>query len=334
MEYSNEILEELSQKIDLVEYASRTVDFEKNYRNIHFAICPFHSEKTASLVVYEDTQSFHCYGCGATGNIYTWIQLTENLSFGQAVRKVAELTNSEISEYVESEILHFYKTYNRLINSSKKELAERPILDIDKDYKQKYTDEIPQEWIDEGISEEELKKYEIRIDKASNRIVYPVYDSNYNLISVKGRTRFKNYKDLKIMKYMNYYSLGGRVDYLTGFKQAEPFVKEKNEIIILEGLKSVMKVDNWGYHNAVSAETSTLNENQIELLIKLHIKDVVIAFDKDVSLNKIKEHIGLLNKFANCYAMIDKWQLLNNKDSPCDKGLSTWNTLYERKVKI
>lgn len=334
MEYSQEVLNELGQKIDLVEYASHTVDFVKTSGNVHFAICPFHSEKTASLAVYEDTQTYYCYGCGSEGNIFTWIQLTENLSFKEAVRKVAALSGSEISESVESEIFRFYKKYSKLVSSTNKAYPERPILNIEKDYKEKYSDEVPQEWIEEGISEEEIKKYEIRIDKGSNRIVYPVYDSNYNLIGVKGRTRSKNYKNLNIMKYMNYNSLGGRVDFFTGMKQAELYVKEKNEIVILEGLKSVMKVDGWGYHNAVSVETSTLNELQIELIIQMHIKDVVLAFDKDVPISKIKDHIGLLNRFTNCYAIIDKWKLLNNKDSPCDRGKDVWDTLYERRVRI
>ena len=334
MEYPQEVLNELRMKIDLVEYASHTVDFVKKSGNIHYAICPFHSENTASLAVYEDTQTYCCYGCGNEGNIFTWIQLTENLSFKEAVRKVAALTGLEISESAESEIFRFYKDYYKLVGSTKKVYSKRPVLDIEKNYKEKYSDEVPQEWIDEGISEEEMKKYEIRIDNSSNRIVYPVYDNDYDLVGVKGRTRFKNYKDLNIIKYMNYNSLGGRVDFLTGMKQAEPYIKEKNEIIILEGLKSVMKIDEWGYHNAVSAETSALNELQIELIIKKHIKDVVLAFDKDVPITKIKDHIGLLNRFANCYVIIDKWKLLNDKDSPCDRGRNIWNILYERRVRI
>ena len=135
------------------------------------------------------------------------------------------------------------------------------------------------------------------------------------------------------MKYMNYYKIG-TVDYFQGMKQAESFIKEKKEIIILEGLKSVMKVDSWGYHNAVSAETSTLNEYQIELLVKMSVKNVVIAFDKDVQFKKIKKFTSLLKKFTNCFAIIDNKKLLNDKDSPCDKGLDVWKQLYERRVRL
>ena len=284
MKYSQESLEEMALKIDLREYAEKTVDFVKQSGDTQFAVCPFHEEKTASLAVTPEI--FHCFGCGKYGNLVT---------FDQAVQKVADITNSDIHEYIESETLSFYKMMGKINRKKIRPVSDRNILDIDKDYYQKFKDEIPQEWVDEGILPEEMKKYEIRIDPMSNRIVYPVYSDDGKLISIKGRTRFKDYKQLNIMKYMNYYKLG-LLDYFQGMKQAKPYIKDKKEIIIFEGIKSVMKVDAWGYHNSVSAETSSLNEYQIELLVKMQIRDIVIAFDKDVSVNKIRKCTELLRK--------------------------------------
>ena len=333
MQYSQEALEEMSQKIDLLDYASHSVDFVRHSGNTHYAICPFHSEKTASLAVNANENFFHCFGCGRSGGIYNWIMWTEGLTFSQAVQKVADLTGSDIHDFIESETMAFFKLLQRLSSPRKNWVVERTVLDIDKDYKQRFKDDIPNEWIAEGISTEEMKKYEIRIDPSSNRIVYPVYSNDYKLIGVKGRTRFQNYKELKIIKYSNYNKIG-IVDYLQGMKQAEQFVKEKNQVIIVEGLKSVMKLDQWGYHNTVSAETSKLNEYQIELLIRMKIKDVVIAFDKDVGLKKIRECVELLKRFTNVYVVYDKWKLLGEKDSPCDQGKDVWDTLYERRMRI
>ena len=333
MKYSQDALSEMANKIDLLDYMSRTVEFTKHSGNTHFCLCPFHNEKTPSLAVNEDEQFYHCFSCMESGNIYTWIQKTEHLTFDQAVQKVAELTNSEVHEYVESESVNFYKLINKITKPTKESSVDRPILDIEKDYNQKYRDEIPQEWVDEGIPAEEMEKYEIRIDPTSNRIVYPVRDAEFRMIGVKGRTRFKNYKDLGIMKYMNYNSIK-TLNYFTGAMQANTYIKESGEIIIFEGLKSVMKVDQWGYHNAVSAETSVLNEYQIELLIKMQVKNVVIAFDKDVGIKKIQECVKMLKKFTNCYAVIDKWRLLKDKESPPDEGREVWETLYERKIRL
>lgn len=332
MNYSQDALDEMASKIDLLEYMERTVDFVKHSGNTHFCLCPFHDEDTASLAVNEDDQFWKCFGCGRSGNIYTWIQLTEHLSFLQAVQKVADLTGSDLHEYMESESISFYRQLNRLYKP-KKEIPQREILDIDKDYQQRYKDEPPQEWLDEGISEEELEKYEIRIDPGSNRIVYPVRDADFQMIGVKGRTRFKNYKSLGLMKYTNYVSIKG-LDYFTGMMQAAPYVKELDEIIIFEGIKSVMKVDQWGFHNAVSAETSTLNEAQVELLIRMRVKNVVIAFDQDVKLPKIRKCTELLKKFTNVWVVYDKWKLLHEKDSPPDQGETVWRTLYERRQRL
>ena len=323
----------MAGKIDLMEYMERTVEFTKHSGGTHYCLCPFHQEDTPSLAVNEDDQFWHCFGCGRSGSIYTWIQLTEHLSFPQAVQKVADLTNSDIHEYVESESVNFFKLINKITKPKKELIVDRQILDVEKDYFEKYSDELPQEWLDEGISADEMRKYEIRIDKTSNRIVYPVRDSDFNMIGIKGRTRFQNYKSLGIMKYMNYFPIKG-MNYYTGAMQADPYIKKSGEIIIFEGIKSVMKVDQWGFHNAVSAETSTLNEYQIELLIKMQVKDVVIAFDQDVKMDKIRKCTELLKRFTNVWVVYDRWHLLKEKDSPPDQGEKIWRTLYERRIKL
>lgn len=325
-------LNELCNKISLLEYAERTYDFQKKGSK-YFCSCPKHSDSDPSLCISPDVNLFYCFSCHRKGNLINWLIEFEGLNFYDAVQKVADLTGSDIHDYVESETMAFYKLFQRLSKPQKHGVVERTVLDIDKDYKQKFKAEIPQEWIDEGITKEEMEKYEIRVDPLSNRIVYPVYDSDYNLIGIKGRTRFKNYKDLRIMKYMNYNKIGV-LDYFQGMKQAEPYIKEKNQIIIVEGLKSAMKLDGWGYHNVVSAETSTLNEHQIELLIRMQIRDVVVAFDKDVEFKKIRSCMELLKKFANVWVVYDKWKLLDDKDSPPDKGREIWETLYDRRVKL
>lgn len=333
LRYSQEALEDMASKIDLLEYASKSEDFTRHSQNTYYCLCPFHNEKTPSLAINVDENFFHCFSCGKSGNIYKWIQWTEGLTFGQAVQKVADITGSNINEYIESETLAFYKLLQRLAQPKKETNPNRTYLDIDKDYKLKFKDEIPEEWVKEGINPDTLKKYEIMVDVFSNRVIYPVRDSNFNMIGIKGRTRFENYKELKIMKYMNYHRVG-ILDYFTGAMQASDYIDKTKEIIIVEGIKSVMKLDQWGFHNVVSAETSSINDYQTELLIRMGVRDVVIAFDKDVPIKKIEECTGLLKRFTNVFVVYDRWKLLSDKDSPPDKGENVWRMLYERRVKI
>lgn len=332
MQYSQEALQDMAQKINLVEYAGRTLEYQKRNGSNYFAICPFHKEKTPSLAIDEDENYFYCFGCGKHGNIYTWIQLTEGLSFSDAVEKVANLTGTDKDEYLEPESMSVYRQLARMsAPKHEPDTGVRKILDYDRDYVSKYSDILPQEWIDEGIPAEILRKYEIRIDESSNRIVYPVYDAEYRLIGVKGRTRFVNYKDLKLAKYMNYYKIGA-VDYFTGMKQVDAEIRRTRSMIIVEGLKSVMKLASWGY-TAVAAETSTLSEKQVELIVKMGLREVTIAFDQDVPLSKIRGCTEMLRLYTNVFVVVDKGQL-EAKDSPCDKGKDVWDKLYERRVRL
>lgn len=332
IKYDYDQLNELCNKISLLEYAEKSYDF-KNRGGKYYCSCPKHSDSDPSLCISPDVNLFYCFSCGRGGNLINWLMEYEDMDFSAAIQKVSELTGSELREYTESTSMNLYRQLSKLCEPKNKNI-QRIILDIDKDYHQKYKDESPEEWLNEGISEEELKKYDIRIDPTSNRIVYPVFSNDDKLISVKGRTRFKNFKDLKIMKYINYYKLGGRLDYFQGMQQARDSINSSGEIIIVEGIKSVMKLDQWGFHNVVSAETSKLNEYQIELLIRMKVRDVVIAFDKDVQMKKIRECTELLKRFTNVYVVYDRWGLLQDKDSPCDQGREVWQTLYDKRIKL
>lgn len=336
--YDNETLLEMCSKIDLLDYASKSMEFEG--RGDSFAThCPRHIDNTPSLVITPSKNLFHCFSCGCGGNILNWLMTFENMSFKEAVEKVSNLTGVNIDSLSQCSALKFYKDIFRSYTAkNKKNTNNRTILDPLE--VEKYSDEVPDEWVSEGINPEIMKKYNIRIDKNANRIIYPVYDSNLNLIGVKGRTRFKNYKEMKIKKYQNYQKIG-TTDFFIGMKENYENIKRKNEVIIFEGIKSGMKVENWGYDYWLSSETSWLNEEQVLILIKLGVKDVVIAYDNDVPISKIKECTGKLRRFANVYAVTDrkcvKNRLLGSSEeklSPCDKGKDVWETLYNEKWRL
>lgn len=333
MKYSQECLENMAAQINLYEYAEKTVEFTKHSGNVHYCECIFHNEKTASLAFFENENTYYCFGCGAHGNIYNWLQKTEHLTFPEAVEKVSEMTGTEVREYLESESVGILKEINKAYTPPKVKDLERTYLDLDKDYDQKFSDELPTEWINEGITKQSLRKYDIRIDNNANRIVYPVLDDKYRLIGIKGRTRYENFKTLKLPKYINYNKIG-TLDFFTGMKWAEESIKQTRQIIILEGLKSVMKLDGWGIHNCVSAETSDITEQQLVILIKMGIKTAVIAFDEDVSLKKVYEITRPMKRYMNVEVVINKGQLLKEKMSPTDLGEKTWELLYKERKRI
>ena len=335
MRYSQDVLQELASKVDLYEYAKNTVEFTKDSGNVHYCECIFHDEKTPSLAFFEESNTYHCFGCGAHGNIFNWLMATEGLTFMQAVEKVAGINGLGLQDCIESESMSIYKELQKSKkNISKSEKSvERTILSPDKDYFSKYNKEYPQEWLGEGITKEAMDAYEIMIDPAANRIIYPVYDNDFNMIGIKGRTRYENFKDMGIAKYMNYNKIG-MVDYLTGMKQAIETVQSTGEIIVFEGIKSCMKLMSWDINNSVSAETCELNPFQFNQLLKMRIKTVVLAFDKGVSIDKYRKMCKKYRSYFNLYAIIDAHNLLEDKMSPADAGKEIWEELYSQKVRI
>ena len=316
----------------MLEYASKTVDFKQKGKNF-IAHCPKHIDKTPSLTINVEDNYFFCFSCKHGGNLLEWLIYMEGLKFPQAVEKVSKLSGIAMHEYKISETVAFYKQLAKL-QEQKKPPIVRPVLD--KATLAKYELSPPQEWVDEGIDPEIMKRYDIRLDKHYNRIIYPVYDKYFNLIGIKGRTRYENYKDLGIQKYQNYNSIG-TTDFFCGMKNNIDNITRKNEVIIFEGIKSGMKAEAWGYDNWVACETSCLNKEQVKILIELGVKEVVIAFDSDVELKQIRERIRLLRRFTNVYCVIDKKRLLGDKSlklSPVDKGKEVWEQLYKERVRI
>ena len=328
MQYDRDSLNELISNIDLLEYASRSFDFKRRGSDNYATNCPLHTDITPSLFITPSKNLFHCLSCGVGGSLLQWMMQIEGMKFLDALQKISEMTGQDLNSLQKCDALVFYKS---LKEKPVKEVVQREYLpDGTMD---KFDKEAPQEWIDEGISPEIMAKYDIRIDKRGNRIVYPVYDNNYRLIGVKGRTRFANYKDLKIQKYMNYTKIGA-VDYFVGMKENHDEIKRQNRVVIFEGIKSGMKVEGWGEKAWLASETSWLNDEQVKILIKLGVRDVIIAFDQDVCLKKIRDCTKVLRRFTNVYVVYDRNGLLDEKMSPCDKGWEVWEKLYEERMRL
>lgn len=332
LQYDNDAIIEICSMIDLYEYASQTMNFEKR-SDSYYANCPKHKDATPSLSVTPSKNLFHCFSCGVSGNILNWMMEFEGLTFYQALNKAASMANVDISKLKQSDALLLFKRLKRELEQElikvNREIFKESMLD-------NYELDSPKEWLNEGIDPFIMYKYNIRIDNKANRIIYPVYDNKFNLIGIKGRTRYENYKELGLKKYQNYHKIG-TTDFYVGMKENINNIKLKDEVIIFEGIKSGMKAEAWGYDNWISSETSCLNDAQVKILIEMKIKNIVIAYDNDVEISKIKECTKLLKKFTNVYCIVDKNKLLGDKEnklSPVDIGESVFNTLYKERVRI
>lgn len=334
--YDTEALNELCMQIDLFDYASQTMTFEKRGLDSYATHCPRHLDKTPSLFITPSKNLFYCQSCHCGGNLISWLMTFEGLTFNDAIDKVSKLAGVEVVNLKQCDSLKIFKAIKRMKESNcKSKIIDREVLhksEIDK-----FQKDIPQEWVDEGISPEVMDVFNIRIDTKANRIIYPVYDKEFNLIGFKGRTRYDNYKLLGIQKYMNYTKIG-TTDFFVGMKEQYEKINTNKKVIIFEGIKSVMKAYGWGYDYSLAAETSFLNDDQVKLLIQMGIKDVTIAFDSDVDMKKVLECTETLRKFTNVYIIEDRKylnnKLLGEKESPVDRGKEVFETLLRERRKL
>ena len=128
------------------------------------------------------------------------------------------------------------------------------------------------------------------------------------------------------------------MDYFQGLNITLPFIKDQNEIIIFESVKSVMKAYGWGYKNCASAEKHTITDEQLKLLVRLRV-NIVFAFDSDISYSDkdIKKTIDVLKRITNVYVIHDRKGLLGGKDAknaPVDLSREIWEQLYFNKTKV
>ncbi len=319
--------QELVEKCDIYTYISQFVDLE--YKNgEYWGLSPFKDERTPSFSVNIEKQVFKDFSSGKSGNIIAFVMNYHKCNFIQALKILKEFFNIQQDiEYIEPpNILKILKQFKPIEKKEKK--IERKFLA--NNCMDKYDKIKIKSWEEEGISPEIIEKYNVRFDSEKETIVFPIWDNNSNIINIKARSMSKHWKELGKPKYYYYYKLG-TLDYLWGLNFKRDIIKEKNEIIIFEGEKSVMKMESWGIDNCAALCSGNINDEQLILLLQLSV-NVVIALDKDKNYKK-DANIKKLSRFCNVEIVSDKFNLLDEKDSPCDKGLEIWKKLYnERKL--
>lgn len=179
-------------------------------------------------------------------------------------------------------------------------------------------------WHDEGISMETQADFNIMYDPWTNYIAIPIFDAIGSLVGVKGR--YFGEPDEYHMKYF-YLEKCNKSKILYGYWQNKDYIKNSKYIIIVESEKSVLKLAEYGVRNAVASGGKTISKYQIELITRTGCIPV-FAFDEDVNMDELKQIANMFIDVIPVYAIIDKDNLLNEKESPMDRE-EVWRTLYK-----
>ena len=323
-------LNELIKSIDIVEYISQYVDLEQRGDEWWGLSC-FKDEKTPSFSVRKDPPFFYDYSSGIGGNLFTFVKEYHKCSKKEAVDIIKAYAGidgeiTDVDKPLTSTII--CKKYQR----KEPERKQSSGIILADDYMDRYEidDEKLNVWRNEGISDESLQKFQVKYDGFSDRLVYPIRNLDGDIINVGGRTLDPQWKEKELRKYTYFFSWG-TLNTIYGLAENMDSIKDSGEIILFEGCKSVLLADTWGIHNTGAILTSHLNPNQFDILLRLGCR-VVFALDRDVQIRNDK-NITRLKRYLNCYYLWDRDGLLDEKDSPVDKGKEVFGTLYAQRLR-
>ncbi len=307
MYYPEELVEEVRLKNDIVDVISGYVKLQKKGSS-HFGLCPFHNEKSPSFSVSRGKQMYYCFGCGAGGNVFTFLMEYENYSFQEALKVLADRAGVELPklEYSKeakekAELKTILLEVNKLaakyfyvqLKSQQgraaytylkdRKLSDETITAFGLGYSNKYSDDLYRYLKTKGYTDEVLLKAGLisaderhgAYDKFWNRVMFPIMDANNRVIGFGGRVmgdgkpKYLNSPETPVFdKSRNLY----------GLHRAR--ISRKPYFLICEGYMDVIALHQAGFTNAVASLGTALTEGHAAL-IKRYVNQVYLTYDSD-----------------------------------------------------
>ncbi len=323
--------------IDIVEYIGQYIDLEQRGRE-YWGLSCFKEEQTPSFSVDPEKGYWYDFAAGGIGgNLIDFVMRHDRCDLRTAINKLkayAHISESEDGEVVRHmDATRVAKKYRSHIRPAPK-MTARPLPPDCMERWYEFDRDKLRLWVDEGISWETLRLYQVRYDPIDDRIVYPIKDYEGNIVSVCGRTCDPDYKAKKLRKY-TYKQTVGTLDTIYGFSDHRPAIVNAREIILFEGAKSCMKAHQWGFDNTGALLTSHLSQTQLKFLIRFcsfSSVRVVFALDSDVDISA-DDNVRRLCQYARVEWIKNRDDLLLPKDSPTDQGQAVFENLYVRREK-
>ena len=313
-----EILDEIAAKCDIVSVIGEYVPLKRTGANYN-GLCPFHSEKTPSFTVSPAKQIYYCFGCGEGGNIFKFMMKIENLTFPEAVAKLAakagvSLPKKELSKSEKERLARLQRLYK--INDLAARYYQKVLLEskAGKDYldyllKRGMNKEIiekfslgatPAGWdglvkflAAKGIKEQEMldlglasksKDGQRIFDRFRERVMFPIRDERGRVIAFGGRL---NSPEAKAQKYMNSPDtpLFHKSKVLYGLDLAKNAIRAQDSAILVEGYMDVIACHQYGISNVVAPLGTAFTAEQAKLIMR-HSYQVYVSFDGDAAGEK------------------------------------------------
>lgn len=186
-------------------------------------------------------------------------------------------------------------------------------------------------FLDDGISLKTQRLFEVMFDSDTERVVFPIYNKDGELISIKGRYVGSDENTLGEYKYMYLYHFDKMIE-LYNLHRALPDIKKNGEVVVFESEKSCMKAWQYGFKNTVAIMGSEISPIQAFLLRQLEV-NIIFAFDNDMDFDHVKKQSKQIVT-RKCFYIKDKLGLLSEKQSPVDGGEEIWKKIYSECIEV
>ena len=303
---SNDEINSIRAKADIVSVIGSYLPLTQRGKN-YLGVCPFHDDHSPSMSVSGEKQIYKCFSCGATGNVFTFVQDYENVSFIEAVKIVADKCGMKLSVDTFNSAPQIFKEEHEIMDLAQKFYLNNLRTDSGKDAL-KYLKE-------RGLNEDIIKEFGIGLsldtndslysllskkgydkkklldvglineindkvyDMFSRRITFPLWDKEGNIVGFSARI-YRGEKD--VSKYMNSREskLFKKGETLYNYHKAKDAAKREKQIIVVEGFMDAIRVSSVGIKNVVALQGTAMTQEQINLLKKLRVK-VILCLDND-----------------------------------------------------
>lgn len=298
-----QFIQELKLNNDIEAVVSSYVQLKRGGRHL-MGLCPFHSEKSPSFTVYTDTQSFFCFGCGAGGDVISFIKRAENMEYIDAIKHLADRAGMRMPENgfddsaakLKTRILEINRQTARFYHSSLLQpqgkaaldylhgrgLGDKTIRHFGLGYSPEGWDALTKHLKSQGFSEEEMQQARVAgkgkngsYDMFRNRVMFPIIDIRGSVIAFGGRImggdgpKYLNSPDTPVFK---------KSRNLFALNLAKSTKEER--LLLAEGYMDVIALHQAGFTNAVATLGTALTDEQARM-VSQYAKQVVIAYDSD-----------------------------------------------------
>lgn len=297
---NNDKIKELKDKLNIVDVIGSYIPLTKKGKN-YMGLCPFHDDHTPSMSVSPERQMYKCFVCGEAGNVFRFVMKHENISFPEAINKLAQevgmdlgLTikhaNNKNDKYYEiMDIANKYFQNNLLskegANARKylenRKLTKEIITEFEIGLSLNKFDDLTNLLLKKGNSLEELNLIDLantNHDSFINRVIFPLHNKDGKVIGFSGRiydnsdlNKYQNTKETPIFK---------KGEVLFNYHRAKDEIRKKNFVIVMEGFMAVIRAYTIGVRNAIATMGTALTHEQATMIKKLN-NTVYLCYDGD-----------------------------------------------------